>query len=207
MRCQPIDEKYFADKEETEEEKAAGWQVVKKEIVYEMFDFHDTVIIKISRSFYRMKESFKNFGHGKKNYLVWRKLLQGYYPWDTCSCFLPMFIKHLELYIDLEKKEGHSTQECIDYKISTAQETVDILRRLVEDDYSSKYIDAVEKKWGKFPYEKTTFANGSVSSKRLTPDWYISKMHKAHKKADADEERDLQRLGELMSQNMLDWWD
>jgi len=30
MRWQPIDEKYFADKEETEEEKAARQQVVKK---------------------------------------------------------------------------------------------------------------------------------------------------------------------------------
>jgi hypothetical protein len=53
---------------------------------------------------------------------------------------------HLELYIEREKKCGISTDECKDYKISTAQEAMDILKRLIDDDYSSPYTDAVEEK-------------------------------------------------------------
>ena len=114
--------------EETEEQKAAGRQVVTVEIVDEMFKFEykDTIPKKILRPFRRMKRWLARTKHSIKNYFVWRKLFEEYYPWDI-HAFLPLFIKHLELYIDREKTHGISTQECKDYKISTAQEAAEIL--------------------------------------------------------------------------------
>ena len=117
-----------------------------------------------------------------------------------------MFIKHLELYIAREKKCGISTQEYIEYKISTAQEALDILKRIVADEYDSQYIETVEEKWGKFPYEKTTYANGSTRFKHLVPDGYHEDKSAAYEHGHTDGQRDLKRLGEIMEQNMLDWW-
>ena len=84
---------------------------------------------------------------------------------------------------------------------------MDILRRLIEDDYDKQYIAAVKERWGKFPYEKTTYANGSTGFKHLTPDGYDDDYRDALQKGDANEAADLKRLGELVEQNMLDWWD
>ena len=212
-RSQPIrDDKAILEKlgikEETDEEKAAGEKVVKVETVDEMFDFtyKDTLIRKLLRPFVRLKRHIEARRRSRKNFRKWRSLFAEYYSWDTYS-FLPMFIKHLELYIEREKKYGISTKECKEYKISTAQEAADIMKRLVEDDYSSAYHDAVEEKWGKFPYEKTTYANGSTGFRHLTPNGYDTDMHAANEKANADQERDLKRLGELIEKNMPDWWD
>jgi len=194
--------------EEIEEERAAGQKVVKVETVDEMFDFNykPTAVNIILRPFRRLKAWLANIRHSIKNYCVWRKLFVDYRTWDI-HAFLPLFIKHLELYIDGEKKHGISTQECKDYKISTAQEAADILKRLLADEYASAYTDAVEDKWGKFPYEKTTYANGSVGFQHLTPDGYDEERSAAYEKACADEEKDLKRLGEIIEKNMLDWWD
>jgi hypothetical protein len=111
------------------------------------------------------------------------------------------------MYIDAEKKYGISEETWRDHKISTAKEAIDIMNRLVADDYYSKYTDPVKEKWGKFPYEKTTYANGSTGFQHLTPEGYDDEIRTAYQKGDADEENDLKRLGELMAQNMPDWWD
>ncbi|MCL2301617.1 MAG: hypothetical protein FWC27_15880 [Firmicutes bacterium] len=66
---------------------------------------------------------------------------------------------------------------------------------------------SVEQKWGKYPYRKTTYEDGSVGFEHLTPDSYDREMHEAYEAASNDEQADLKRLGELMEQNMLDWWD
>lgn len=73
------------------------------------------------------------------------------------------------MYIDGEKRYGISTEECKDYKISTACEAADIIKRLLDDDYSSNYTKPIEEKWGEFPYEKTTYADGSTSYKHYEP--------------------------------------
>ena len=214
-RSQPLDEsneklmKWLGVKEETEEEKAAGKQVVKVETVDSMFDiseFKPTLWNKAASPFYRFKRHLSLFNRGVKNVWKWRKLFTEYYEWDI-RAFLPLFVKHLELYIDGEKKYGIATPECKEYKISTAQEAVDILKRLVADEYETSYFAAVEEKWGKFPYEKTTHANGSTGYLHLTPDGYDVDRHAAYEKAMADEQNDLKRLGELVEKNMLDWWD
>ena len=120
---------------------------------------------------------------------------------------LQLFIRHLELYIKLETKAGHSTKEWRKYKITTAQEALDILKRLVAEDYDHQYLDAVKTKWGKFPYEKTTYSNGDTGFQHLTPDGYDVEIKEAYEKGNVDEERDLKRLGEIIEQNMMDWWD
>lgn len=194
--------------EETEEQRTAGRQVVKVESVDDMFDFDfkPATTDKILRPFRRMKIWIADIKRSIKNYFAWRKLLAEYYPWNI-HAFLPMFIKHLELYIECENKHGIATQECKTYKTSTAQEAVDILKKLLADDYASAYINAIEKKWGKFHYEKTTYANGSIGFNHMTPEGYNEEMREAYEKANADEEKDLKRLGEIIERNMLDWWD
>lgn len=214
-RSQPIDmsnEKLLAklgiDKE-TEEQRAAGREVVKVEIVDEMFDFSHlkpNLWVKTLRPFRRLKIRIGAFKQSVKHFWQWRKLFEDYYPWDIYA-FLPLFIKHLELYIECEKKHGIAAPECRDYKISTAQEAADIMKRLVADNYTDSYTDAVEEKWGQFPYEKTTYADGSVGFNHLTPDGYDTDMRAAYEKADKEEQYDLKRLGEIMEENMFDWWD
>ena len=41
---------------------------------------------------------------------------------------------------------------------------MDILKRLIEDDDDKPYIAAVEEKWGKFPYEKTSVPKQAKAS-------------------------------------------
>jgi len=195
-------------KEETEEEKAAGQKVVKVETVDEMFDFKykDTIAKKIMRPFRRLKMRYKNWKTRRKAIRLFKEQLTDYYPWSIMPG-LQLFIRHLELYIKLETKAGHAAKEWRDYKITTAQEALDILKRIVAEDYDRQYLDEVETKWGKFPYEKTTYANGSTGYKHLTPEGYEAERRTAYEKGHADEERDLKRLGELVTQNMMDWWD
>ena len=195
-------------KERTEEEKAASRQIVKVETVDKMFDFDckPTLWWYIRWPFIKVTRWLKNRKASRTHYRLFRKEFAEYYPFSINS-FLPIFIRHLELYIQLEKKAGHSAPEWKEYKISTAQETMDIMKRIVADDYDSVYLDPIEEKWGKFPYEKTTCADGSTSYHHLTPEGYDKERHEAYDKGHADEERDLKRLGELIEQNMLDWWD
>jgi coenzyme F420-reducing hydrogenase alpha subunit len=114
-----------------------------------------------------------------------------------------MFVSHLEQYIEFEKKHGAAIQELKDHKIATAREAADIMERLVKDDYAD--TAAVEEKWGKFPYEKTTYADGSVSYRHLTPAGYDEDMRAAYAKARAAIDKDLRRLGEIIERNMMDW--
>ena len=141
-----------------------------------------------------------------KNFFVWRKLIGKYRPWNINS-FLPMFLKHLDLYIAGEKRFGYATEECKNYKISTAREAADIIQRLLDDDYVTGYRKAVEEKWGKFPYEKTTYANGSTGFEHLVPEEYDKAMHEAYERAIEDETNDLKRLGEMIEKDMLSWWN
>ena len=195
-------------REETEEQRAAGERVVKVETVAEMFDFdfHPTMLSKLLRPFRRLKRQMVETKRWVKNSFVFRQELTEYYPWSI-NAFLPLFIKHLELYIDREKRFGITTKEFKEYKISTAQEALDILKRLLADDYISPYTDAIEGKWGKFPYEKTTYADRSTGFRHLTPDGYDADRTAAYEKGMADQESDLKQLGELIEKNMLDWWD
>ena len=215
-RSQPLDienervKKLLNLKEETEEEKAAGEIVVKTETVDRMFDFIDfdrkpSLWIVVTRPFRRAYRSFKSFRYSLRVFRRWRKMMEEYRP-NHIHGFLPFFIWHLEKYIEIEKKHGIAAPECKEYKISTAQEAADIMKRLIADDYDKQYLAAVEEKWGKFPYEKTTYANGSVGFQHLTPDGYDEDMTVAYEKAMTDQEGDLKRLGELMEKNMPDWW-
>ena len=197
-------------KEETEEERIAGRKVLKEEIVDSMFgdwdlDCKPTLWDKIRWFFPRLNEHFRNKRWGIKNYFKLRKQLEEYRPWDI-RAFLPFFVKHLEVYIDIEKKYGYATQKCKDYKISTAQEAVDILKRILDEEYVTPYRDEVEKKWGKFPYKKTTYV-ASVGYEHLTPKGYDEEISAAYKKAMEDEQNDLKRLGEIIQKDMLAWWD
>jgi len=158
-------------KEQTEEEKAAGRQVIKVETVDRMFEFKykDTIVKKILRPFRRLRNRYNEWRRRHKCYRLFKEQLTEYYLWSIMS-FLPLFIRHLELYIQLEKKHGHSAQEWRDYKISTAQEALDIIRRLVDENYNNQYLELVEAKWGEFPYKKTTYANGNTGFEHMTPD-------------------------------------
>ena len=81
------------------------------------------------------------------------------------------------------------------------------MQRIIADDYVEVHKKPVEAKWGEFPYEKTTYTNGSVGFQHLTPDGYDEDVNTAYEKANADEQADLKRLGELIEKNMMDWWD
>jgi hypothetical protein len=193
----------------TAEERSEARKVVKVEYVDKMFDFPERKVSppkKILYAFRRLKLKLEAKQRGFKVYRRWRDLLEDYYPFSIYS-FLPIFVRHLEMYINAEKKYGISEETWREHKISTAQEAIDIMNRLVADDYYSKYTAAVEEKWGKFPYEKTIYDNGDTEFKHLTPDGYDEEICAAYGKGDADEENDLKRLGEIMAQNMPDWWD
>jgi hypothetical protein len=213
-RSQPLDMnnkellKRLGYKDKTAEEEALSRQVVKVETVDEMFDFDwkPNLWWYLRWPFGKVKVWLKNRKSSRKHYSYFRKEFVEYYPFSILS-FLPIFIRHMELYIKLEKKIGHSAPEWKDHKIATAQEAVDIMKRLVADDYDSVYLDPIKEKWGKFPYEKTTYADGSTGYHHLTPEEYDKETREAYEKAHVDEERDLKRLGELIEKNMLDWWD
>lgn len=213
-RSQPLDMtnerllKKLKLRERTEKEEATGRIVVKVETVDEMFDFDfkDTIGKKIMRPFRRLKLRYKNWKNRRDAIRLFKGQFTEYYPFSIMSG-LQLFIRHLELYIQLEKKAGWSAKEWREHKIATAQEAVDILKRIVEEDYDRQYLDALEVKWGKFPYEKTTYANGSTSYNHLTPEGYSEDRRTAYEKAHADRERDLKRLSELVERNMMDWWD
>ena len=153
-----------------------------------------------------MKTRLDEHRRARQCYQRWHGLLAAYVPWDI-RAFLPLFARHLEDYVAIEKKQGIAAPECREYKIATAQEAVDIIKRLLADEYDSFHREPIEQKWGKYPYRKTTYEDGSVGFEHLTPEGYDLEMHEAYEKASEDEQADLKRLGELMEQNMLDWWD
>jgi hypothetical protein len=191
--------------EVSEEEKALGRKVLKTEFVDEMFDFSGHRISigrRIGWCFQRWHTNYMDLKWSIKNHFSLRKVINQYRPWDIDS-FLPIFVKHLDVYIEIENRFGYATQECKNYKITTAQETADILKRLIEDEYMSNCITEVEEKWGKFKYEKETFANGSVSFKHLTPAQYDEELSILYDNAQKEQKNDLNRLGELISY----WWD
>jgi len=213
-RSQPIDMNSAAAKrlgltEETLQRANEDRKIVKTETVDNMFDFarhkpgFSAILLRPLR---RMKKRLDDRRRAKQCWRRWRGLLTEYKPWDI-RAFLPLFVKHLEDYISIEKKHGVAAPECREYKIATAQEAADIIKRLLADDYTSLRREPVEQKWGKYPYRKTTYEDGSVGFEHLTPDGYDQEMHEAYEAADADEQADLKRLGELIEQNMLDWWD
>jgi hypothetical protein len=217
-RTQPLrdDERLYKKlglKEPTEEERELGKKVVSVTVVDDMFEDllsrprkRRSFVSKLTSPYHRFKKRIKDTRHMLRNLWRWRGLFKEYYPWDI-HCFLPMFVKHLELYIELEKKHGMSTEEWIEHKTSTAQEALDIINRIMEDDYNRQYLDAVDEKWGNFPYERTKYANGSTGYKQLCPKEYEDARSEAYEQGQADEDRDLKRLGELIEKYMLDWWD
>jgi hypothetical protein len=199
--------------EPTEEELELRRQVVSVKIVDEMFDDilgeieeKPSLSSRIFSSLHRAKEHLRDTAHMLRNLWRWRSLFKAYYPWDI-NRFLPLFVKHLELYIEHEKTQGVSTEAWIEHKTSTAQEAVDILKRLMDDDYEARHLKTVKDKWGQFPYEQTRYGDGSTSYKHLTPEGYDAEITAAYEKGQADENRDLKRLGELIEKYMLDWWD
>ena len=214
FRSQPIElskEKLIklGIEEKNEDEERKERKIIKTEIVDDMLDFSDhriTPFIRIRWFLRHISDKWFDIKWDIRNYFVWKKVISHHRPWDI-RCFFPLFEKHLELYIDTEKRYGIAVKECRDYKIATAQEALDIIKRLLVDDYSSVYTDTVKDKWGKFPYEKRTYEDGSISFKQLTPEEYDAEYSEALKNAVADEEKDLKRLGEIIEKNMLDWWD
>lgn len=211
-RSQPLNPKLLKKlgiHEETEEERIAGQRVIKTEIVDSMFDFSNkktTMLDKLGFVSWRLKTCYSNIKWSARNLFTWYSIISKYRPWDI-HYFLPIFVKHLELCIAHEKRFGHSTEECKNCKISTAQEAVDIIKRIIDNDYVSKYRDAVDNKWGKFPYKKTTYANGNKGYEHLAPEGYNNELHAAYEKATDDETKDLEKLGELIKMDMLNWWD
>ena len=187
-------------------------KIVKTETVDDMFPFAErkpcffTILLRPLRLFRRMKTLLDERRRARQCYRHWHGLLAGYVPWDI-RAFLPLFARHLEDYIAIEKKQGMAAPECREHKIATAQEAADIIKRLLADEYDSLRREPVEQKWGKYPYRKITYEDGSVGFEHLTPEGYDLEMHEAYEKAAEDEQADLKRLGELMEQNMLDWWD
>ncbi|MDR0964114.1 MAG: hypothetical protein LBM60_05825, partial [Clostridium sp.] len=163
------------------EERAADRTVVKVEHVDEMFDFSDKKISltqKILGVFRRLKLKMEDRRRGLKNYRRFKDVLENYYPYSTYS-FLRIFMRHLETYINFEKKYGISEETWKEHKITTAQEAIDIMNRLVDDDYYSKYTAPVMDKWGKLPYEKITYENGDKGFKHLTPEGYDEEIRAA----------------------------
>jgi|GEM_PF-3201648 len=213
-RSQPIDiNSEFAKKlgltEEQAETSGLEKEIIKTEIVDSMFDFSDykpNLIKKALAPFRRANRRLRIFLRSSKISRQWRGLFNEYYSLDIRS-FLPMFVHHLERYIALEKKHGMSTQEWKEYKLTTAQEAVDILNRLIANDYDAMYTGMVTQKWGNFPYEKATYSDGSVGLNHLTPEGYDAEMRTAYEQSAAEERRDLKRLGEIVERNMLDWGD
>jgi hypothetical protein len=213
-RSQPIDinsptAKRLGLTEESSKVSDSGKEIVKIETVDCMFDFGSRKLsfsARLMRPFRRAATRFGDYKRGIKRYFRWRESLEQYYPWDTNS-FLPLLVRHLEEYTAIEMKYGMTTPEFKEYKISTAQEAIEILKRIIADDYIEVHRKPVDEKWGEFPYEKTTYTSGSVGFKHLTPDGYDEEIHAAYEQADAYEQVDLKRLGELIEQNMMDWWD
>ena len=150
FRSQPIELskeklKKLGIEEKSRDEELKERKAIKTEIVDDMFDCSDCRITPLRRmrwSFRRIIDKWFNIKWDIKNYFVWRKVIARHRPWDI-HCFLPLFEKHLELYIDTEKRYGIAAKECKDYKIATAQDALDIIKRLLADDYSSIYTDAV----------------------------------------------------------------
>ena len=189
------------------EDDYANRETVQVETVNEMFEFDYTVPWwrRTISPLFRLRIRISNIWHSLKRFSEWRKLFEDYRPMDIYA-FLPLYIHHLEMFIAFENSRGISTKEHTEYKTGTAQEAIDIMRRLVEDDYDSAHTSIVEEKWGKFPYEKTTYSDGSVAFEHLAPDEYNQDMRAAYEKAAADAKQDLERLGELTKDNMVDWW-
>ena len=213
-RSQPIDmnstlAKRLGLTEEALQRASEDRKTVKTETVDDMFCFADykpSCLNMLLRPFRKMKMRLDGNRRVRQCCRRWRGLLADYYLWDI-RAFLPLFVKHLEDYIAIEKKHSIATPEYREYKIATAREAVDIINRLLAEDYASLRREPIEQKWGKYPYKKTTYENGSVGFEHLTPDGYDQQIHEAYEKAVADEQADLKRLGELIEQNMLDWWD
>jgi hypothetical protein len=201
----------------------------------------------------RIDDWFYDTKYAIRNYFKWRRTIRKLRPWEGHSGLISVMQAHLKDYIEIEEKYGHAEENYKNYKIATAKETLEILKRMQEsDNYSDKRIDDVKSRYPDYKSLNTKYLNGGGSSSgdfvaqgsgwagkesgsnprkgyfefidrkfELTDspdqnetnrilaeiDSYYKDFRNACEQANLDFEKDVERLSELLKENLYTWWD
>lgn len=158
--------------------------------------------------FKKIKSWFRyDIPYGLKNLRVWFKLIWSDRNWDYH--YIYVILRHkLDLMEKSIRRNGNHTEA--DSDADQIKECVDILDRLVNDVYFDLAYKDYEEKWGeiKFKVEENRLQLDNPNVK--TPEDHEEERHdfkNAMMKENILKEKDINRLFDLMKNNIQNWWD
>jgi hypothetical protein len=115
-------------------------------------DYKATVFDKVRWFFKRhFNNRYYDVKHTIRNHIKWHKTMRRIRSWDGDSGMILCMITHLNYYIEVEEKYGHSEESYKEEKIASAKETVAILERMSDPHgYSFRRRDEVDARYPEY---------------------------------------------------------
>lgn len=155
---------------------------------------------------FRLYRSLKN---GIRNLIYWFPIIWQDRNWDHDYIF--MIMRHK--ISDMEKSFKGSDAWSVEAKENSEKMKmcVDILDRLIENDYNKEGFDVLDETWGKIEFKVGSNDHLSIIRKGIkTPEDEVlerTEFLKAIEKEDADRKTDIKDLFENIEKNIERWWD
>ena len=153
---------------------------------------------------------FRNIKYGIENLIKWFPTIWNDRDWDYCFLYDLLYFK-LKNMEKFQRKYGHSvSNEEIANEIKPC---IEVLGRLIEDDYKDEVWLALRERWGDFEFEDCEDKPGY--SKLVIPGVKTEEDRKEYRAdikrcVDSEEEaiqKDLSLLFDTMKENIRKWWD
>jgi hypothetical protein len=158
--------------------------------------------------FKKIKSWFRyDIPYGLKNLLVWFKVIWSDRNWDYHYIYI--ILRHK---LDLMEKAIRSNNNHTEANRDADQikECVDILDRLIDDAYFDLAYKDYEEKWGGIKFRVEENRLQLDNPKVQTPEDHEEERHdfkNAMMKENILKENDINRLFDLMKNNIQGWWD
>lgn len=173
----------------------------------------DNIIRFFERQQDKIEQFFKEIIYGIENLIIWLPVIWKDRNWD--HWFLYKVLQHkLKQMIKLQRKWGNSINA--DDYADQMQVCVNLLDRLLKDEYLENALKPHEEKWGNSemifkPYndDSCEFAGLSVEKAVTEKDKDIEKKERMrlYKHSDQMAEQDLDMLFQNMRKYITGWWD
>jgi len=109
------------------------------------------------------KELFSDLKFTLRNHIRWHKTISELRPWTGFGGVIDVMITHLKDYVAYEEQFGHSTAECKNEKISSANAVIELLARIKEpEEYPNRRCQEIKRKYPEYKYLITKYDNGST---------------------------------------------
>ena len=169
-RSQPLDEKIAKKLSLDYDDMDFSDRKIISQRMGEMFDDFDFEERKISLKtcigwkWNSVKDFYYTLKHTIRNHIKWHKTMKKLRPWSGYNALIEVMNTQLKHYIEYEEKHGHSEESYKNNKISTVQETLELLERMKDPmDYSSNRRNAVEVNYPKYLSIISKYENGGTS--------------------------------------------